>query len=106
MAMFTALTSLMTGRSVRADVAMSGEVTLRGLVLPVGGVKEKVLAAKRAGIRRVILPRRNEKDLPDVPEEARKQLQFTFVDSVDEVLRAALDSQPRSKRPKRKSRRK
>jgi len=105
-AMFTALTSLMTGRSVRADVAMSGEVTLRGLVLPVGGVKEKVLAAKRAGIRKVILPRRNEKDLPDVPEEARKQLQFTFVDSVDDVLRAALDSQPRSKRGKRKSRRK
>jgi ATP-dependent Lon protease len=86
----TALASLATRRPVRSDVAMTGEITLRGKVLPVGGIKEKVLAAHRAGIRAVILPRRNERDIEDVPEELRRQLSFVFVDDADEVLRHAL----------------
>jgi ATP-dependent Lon protease len=86
----TALASLATRRPVRSDLAMTGEITLRGKVLPVGGIKEKVLAAHRAGIREVILPRRNERDVEDVPEELRRQLTFTFVDDADEVLRRAL----------------
>jgi ATP-dependent Lon protease len=86
----TALASLATGRPVRSDVAMTGEITLRGKVLPVGGIKEKVLAAHRAGIRSVILPRRNERDVEDVPEELRRQLAFVFVDDAEEVLRHAL----------------
>ncbi len=84
------LASLLSGRPVRSDVAMTGEITLRGKVLPVGGVKEKVLAARRAGIKTVILPRRNESDLEDIPEESRKEVEFIFVDTVDEVLRHAL----------------
>jgi len=88
-AMFTALTSLLTGRTVRPDVAMTGEITLRGLVLPIAGVKEKVLAAKRAGIKTVILPERNRRDLADVPADARSQLTFKFVSNVDEVLKLA-----------------
>src|SRR2546426_598079 len=87
----TSLASLLTGRHVRANVAMTGEITLRGKVEPVGGVKEKVLAAKRAGIEMVILPRRNEKDLEDVPESVRRALRFVFVDTVDEVLEHALE---------------
>ncbi len=83
----TALVSLLTGIRVRSDVAMTGEATLRGLVLPVGGIKEKVLAAHRAGIKRVIMPARNEKDLIDVPEQARKELEFVFATHMDEVLR-------------------
>jgi ATP-dependent Lon protease len=86
----TALASLATRRSVRPDVAMTGEITLRGKVLPVGGIKEKMLAAHRAGIRSVILPRRNEDDLEDVPAELRRQLSFVLVDDADEVLRHAL----------------
>ncbi|GAB4544068.1 MAG: endopeptidase La [Anaerolineae bacterium] len=86
----TALASLLTGRPVRADVGMTGEITLRGQVLPVGGIKEKVLAAHRAGLRTVILPRRNEKDLDDLPSEVRDQMEFILVDRVDEVLDAAL----------------
>jgi len=86
----TALASLATRRPVRSDVAMTGEITLRGKVLPVGGIKEKVLAAHRAGIPTVILPRRNERDLDDVPEELRRQLAFALVDDADEVLRHAL----------------
>ncbi len=82
----TALVSLFTGRTVRHDVAMTGEITLRGLVLPVGGIKEKVLAAKRAGIKEVILPKRNEKDLLDVPKEAREKLTFHLVSRVEEAL--------------------
>ena len=89
-AMFTALASLMLNRPVRHDVAMTGEITLRGLVLPIGGLKEKTLAAKRAGIRQVIVPKRNEKDMPDIPEEVRKTLKFHFVEHVDEVLAIAL----------------
>ncbi|HVB82322.1 MAG TPA: endopeptidase La [Candidatus Binataceae bacterium] len=84
------LASLLSGRPVRSDVAMTGEITLRGKVLPVGGVKEKVLAARRAGIKTVILPRRNESDLEDIPEESRKEVEFIFVDTVDEALRHAL----------------
>ena len=86
----TALTSLLIGRPVRHDVAMTGEITLRGKVLPVGGIKDKVLGAKRAGINTVILPRRNEKDLEDVPEAIRQAMQFIFVDSVDQVIEHAL----------------
>lgn len=86
----TALTSLLTGRPVRADVGMTGEVTLRGQVLPVGGIKEKVLAAHRAGLRIVILPKRNEKDLEDLPSDVRDQIEFVLVDRVDEVLMTAL----------------
>jgi len=86
----TALASLATRRPVRGDLAMTGEITLRGKVLPVGGIKEKVLAAHRAGIRSVILPARNAPDVEDVPEELRRQLTFLFVDDADEVLRHAL----------------
>jgi ATP-dependent Lon protease len=87
----TSLASLLTGRHVRANVAMTGEITLRGKVEPVGGIKEKVLAAKRAGIDTVILPRRNEKDLEDIPPAARDALRFILVDAVDEVLDNALE---------------
>jgi ATP-dependent Lon protease len=89
-AMFTALASLLMNRPVKSDVAMTGEITLRGLVLPIGGLKEKTLAAKRAGIKQVIVPKRNEKDLPDLPEEVRKTLKFHFVQNVDEALAVAL----------------
>src|SRR4051812_29368326 len=89
-AMFTALASLMLNRPVRADVAMTGEITLRGLVLPIGGLKEKTLAARRAGIKQVIVPKRNEKDLPDIPEEVRNTLKFHFVENTDQVLELAL----------------
>ena len=88
--MVTALASLATRRPVRSDLAMTGEITLRGKVLPVGGIKEKVLAAHRVGIRTVILPRRNERDLEDVPAELRRELSFLFVDDAEEVLRHAL----------------
>ncbi len=89
--MFTALTSLLTGRPVRSDVAMTGEITLRGLVLPVGGIKEKVLAAKRAGIRTLILPKPNEKDLEEVPVPVRNGLRFHFVQRMDEIIPLALE---------------
>ncbi|MGH8011277.1 MAG: endopeptidase La [Candidatus Binataceae bacterium] len=84
------LASLLIGVPVRSDVAMTGEITLRGKVLPVGGIKEKVLAARRAGIKTVILPRRNERDLDDIPPEVRAELDTIFVDAVDEVLAHAL----------------
>jgi len=87
----TALTSLLTGRPVRHDTAMTGEITLRGKVLPVGGIKEKVLGAHRAGIKTVILPKRNEKDLEDVPEAVRGQLHFVFADTIEQVLESALE---------------
>jgi ATP-dependent Lon protease len=86
----TALASLVTGRPVRSDLAMTGEITLRGKVLPVGGIKEKVLAAHRAGLRAVILPGRNEPDVEDVPAEVRRDVHFTFVDDAADVLRLAL----------------
>src|SRR5438094_2166840 len=90
-AMFTALTSLFSNKPVRPDVAMTGEITLRGLVLPIGGLKEKSLAAMRAGISTVIIPKLNEKDLVDVPEEAKQKLNFVPVENVDEVLAVALE---------------
>jgi ATP-dependent Lon protease len=90
-AMFTALASLFSSRPVRPDVAMTGEITLRGLVLPIGGLKEKSLAAMRAGITTVIIPKLNEKDLVDVPEEAKEKLKFVPVENVDEVLAVALE---------------
>lgn len=89
-AMFTALASLLLNRSVRPDVAMTGEITLRGLVLPIGGLKEKTLAAKRAGIKQVIVPKRNEKDMPDIPQEVRDTIQFHFVSRIEEVLAIAI----------------
>jgi ATP-dependent Lon protease len=92
-AMFLALASLFTGRTVRSDIAMTGEISLRGLVLPIGGVKEKVLAAARAGITTVMLPSRNQKDLEDVPEGAREQVHFVWLDRVDDAVAAALSEQ-------------
>jgi ATP-dependent Lon protease len=86
----TAMASLLTGRPVRDDVAMTGEITLRGRVLPIGGIKEKVLGAHRAGLRRVLLPRRNEADLDDIPADLRKEMQLVLIESIDEVLREAL----------------
>jgi ATP-dependent Lon protease len=86
----TAIASLVSRRPVRSDVAMTGEITLRGKVLPVGGIKEKVLAGHRAGIRTVILPRRNERDLDDVPAEVRRDIEFLLVDGAEEVLGHAL----------------
>jgi ATP-dependent Lon protease len=86
----TSLVSLLTGRPVRADVAMTGEITLKGKVLPVGGIKEKILAARRAGIKKVILPGKNRKDMTEVPEIVKNGLEFVFVDSLDEVFKAAL----------------
>jgi ATP-dependent Lon protease len=90
-AMFTALASLFSNTPVRPDVAMTGEITLRGLVLPIGGLKEKSLAAMRAGISTVIIPKLNEKDLVDVPEEAKQKLKFIPVENVDEALSVALE---------------
>jgi ATP-dependent Lon protease len=91
-AMFTALTSLLTGRVVRHDVAMTGEISLRGLVMPIGGVKEKVLAALRAGIRTVMLPERNRRDLEEIPAEAREQLEIVWVKDVDQAMATALQA--------------
>jgi ATP-dependent Lon protease len=88
--MATALASLYTGLSVRSDTAMTGEITLSGLVLPVGGIKEKVLAAHRAGIRRVVLPQANEKDLRELPDSARREMEFTLAERIENVLEAAI----------------
>jgi len=88
--MFVALTSLLTNKPVRNDVAMTGEITLRGLVLPVGGIKEKVLAATRAGIYTIILPKKNEKDLEEIPERIRKEIQFLFIQRMDEAIALAI----------------
>ena len=90
-AMFTALVSLLTDRAVRNDTAMTGEISLRGLVLPVGGIKEKLAAAARAGLKRVLLPARNRKDLEDVAEETRKQLELVWLERVDDAMEAALE---------------
>jgi ATP-dependent Lon protease len=89
-AMFLALTSLLQGKPVRPDVAMTGEISLRGLVLPIGGVKEKTLAALRAGIKTVMLPKRNEKDLEDVPADAKSQLNFVFLEKVEDAVKTAI----------------
>jgi ATP-dependent Lon protease len=90
-AMFMALTSLMTDRTIRSDTAMTGEISLRGLVLPVGGIKEKVIAAAAAGLKRVMLPARNRRDYDDVPEEVRQQLEFVWLERVEEAVAAALE---------------
>ncbi|MFI4933392.1 MAG: endopeptidase La [Caulobacterales bacterium] len=91
-AMYIALTSLMTGRTVRADTAMTGEISLRGLVLPVGGIKEKVVAAAAAGVTRVMLPARNRRDYDEIPEEARRKLEFVWLEKVEDAVAAALDT--------------
>jgi ATP-dependent Lon protease len=91
-AIFTSLISLLLGKPTRPDVAMTGEITLRGLVLPIGGLKEKILAAKQAGIKTVILPARNKKDMPEVPKEAKKGIKFEFVKNTNEALKIALDT--------------
>jgi ATP-dependent Lon protease len=91
--MFTSLVSLFTNRTVHSDVAMTGEISLRGLVLPIGGVKEKTVAAHRAGIHKVLLPARNRKDLEDVPQSVRQELEFVFCERVDDVIREALGIQ-------------
>jgi ATP-dependent Lon protease len=95
-AMFIALASLLTGRTARSDTAMTGEISLRGLVLPIGGVKNKVLAAVRAGIGTVLLPERNKKDFEDVPEAARKAARFVWLSTVDDAIEAALEPLPKS----------
>ena len=97
-AMFTALASLFSGRAVSSDTAMTGEISLRGLVLPVGGIKEKVLAAMRAGIRRVLLPERNRKDMEEVPAEAKQKIEFVFLRDVDEAVQTVLEPRKRAKR--------
>src|SRR5207244_7249960 len=89
-AIATALVSLVSGRPVRADTAMTGEITLTGQVLPIGGLKEKALAAQRAGIQRVIAPKRNEPDLEDLPAHLRNDLEFVFAERIDKVLSEAL----------------
>jgi ATP-dependent Lon protease len=95
-AMFTALASLLTGRTVRNDTAMTGEISLRGLVLPVGGIKEKVVAAAAAGLTRVMLPARNRRDFDDIPQGARDKLEFVWLERVDDAIAQALGetSQP------------
>src|SRR5499426_3375538 len=101
-AMFMALVSLMTERTVRSDTAMTGEISLRGLVLPVGGIKEKVVAAHRAGLKRVMLPARNRKDFEDIPDEARQQLEFVWLDRVEDAVAAGLEGgavQPKESAP-------
>jgi ATP-dependent Lon protease len=92
--MATAIVSLVTGRPVANDVGMTGEVTLTGQVLPIGGVREKVLAAQRAGLKRVILPRENESELDELPMDAREVIEFVLADELPEVLAAALDWKP------------
>jgi ATP-dependent Lon protease len=94
--MMTALTSLLTNKTIHKDLAMTGEITLRGQVLPVGGIKEKVLAAHRAGIKMIILPDWNRKDLEDVPKNVQKEIRFHFVDKMKDVVEIALDN----KRPR------
>jgi ATP-dependent Lon protease len=90
-AMFMALVSLLTERTVRSDTAMTGEISLRGLVLPVGGIKEKVVGAHRAGIKRIMLPARNRKDFDDIPEIARREIELIWLDHVEEAVAAALE---------------
>jgi ATP-dependent Lon protease len=100
--MFTALTSLLTARPVRRNVAMTGEITLRGLVLPVGGIKEKVLAAKRAGITTIILPQKNEKDLEEIPNPIKKEMKFHFVQKMEEIIPLALREKSKGQKERKK----
>jgi ATP-dependent Lon protease len=97
--MVTAMVSALTGIPVRKDVAMTGEITLRGRVLPIGGLKSKILAAHLSGAGTVILPKKNEKDLRDIPDEIRKQMKLVLVDSMDQVLEAGLRRKPRPLHP-------
>jgi ATP-dependent Lon protease len=89
--MFTALASLLTNRTVRSDTAMTGEISLRGLVLPVGGIKEKVVAAAAAGLTRVMLPARNRRDFDEIPRGARDKLEFIWLERVDDAIAAAFE---------------
>jgi ATP-dependent Lon protease len=100
-AMFTAIASLFTQSPVRHDVSMTGEISLRGLVLPIGGLKEKSLAAMRTGLRTIIIPKLNEKDLPEVPAEVKEKVEFVLADTVDDVLATAMETKPspRMKKP-------
>ena len=102
-AMYVALASLLTDRMVNSEVAMTGEISLRGLVLPVGGIKEKVVAASRAGIKTVMLPARNHRDLEEIPEEVRQQLTFVWLDTVDEAVAAAMGQPAAAGQPQRLS---
>ncbi len=95
--MLTALTSLLTNRKIKKDLAMTGEITLRGAVLPVGGIKEKVLAAYRAGIKTIILPAWNRKDMEDIPANVQKSIKFHFVEDMLEVLKLALETKGKKK---------
>jgi ATP-dependent Lon protease len=114
--MATAIVSLVSGRKVKPRLGMTGEITLRGQVLRIGGIKEKVIAAHRMGLRTIILPRRNEQDIADVPDEIKKKMTFIYVDTVDEVIEAALvpakkkgkaaGAKPKTKSPKNKTTRK
>lgn len=88
--MCTALISTLTGIPCKKDIAMTGEITLRGKVLPVGGIREKVMAAHRAGIRKVLLPRENEADIPDIPEAVRNEMEFVLLDDVNDALKEVL----------------
>jgi ATP-dependent Lon protease len=97
--MATAMVSSLTGIPVKKDVAMTGEITLRGRVLPIGGLKSKILAAHLSGAKVVILPKKNEKDLRDVPDEVRKQMKLVLVENMDQVLNAALRRRPRPLKP-------
>jgi ATP-dependent Lon protease len=99
-AIVTALVSLLSGRPVRSDVAMTGEITLTGQVLPIGGLKEKALAAQRNGIRSVIAPKLNEPDVDEIPEHLRKDLEFRFVSTVEDALETALQRRPARGRAK------
>jgi ATP-dependent Lon protease len=98
-AMFMALVSLMTERTISSDTAMTGEISLRGLVLPVGGIKEKVIAAAGAGIKRVMLPARNRRDFEDIPQEVRDTLAFVWLERVEEAIAFALQPAASSDRP-------
>jgi ATP-dependent Lon protease len=99
--MATAVVSLVTGRAVRSDTAMTGELTLSGKVLPIGGLKEKALAAQRAEIARVIAPQLNQADLEDIPQHLRGEMEFVFVDTIDKVLGQALEDEPATSRRRR-----
>ena len=98
--MAAALVSALTDRAIRKEVAMTGEITLRGKVLPVGSIRDKVLAAHRAGSKQIVMPRDNENDLAEVPEDVRRELEFVLVEHVDEVLNAALHPEKAHDRPK------
>jgi len=103
--MAVTLASMATGRPVYCEIGMTGEITLRGKVLPVGGIKEKILAAHRSRLEKVILPRRNEVDLEDVPEDVRKNMEFIFADTVEDVINAALKPKPRKRTRKAQAKR-